>query len=92
MNLNARQKRTLGAVYADPVRSNIPWSDIEALFSALGAVITEGSGSRIRVLLNGVKHVFHRPHPERVTDKGAVKSVRQFLLNAEIDVEKLLAD
>lgn len=92
MNLNSRQKRTLTSIFADPVRSNIPWSDIEALFTALGAAISEGSGSRVRVLLNGIRHVFHRPHPERVTDKGAVKSVRDFLLNAGIDVEKLMAD
>jgi hypothetical protein len=33
--------------------------------------------------------VFHEPHPERVTDKGAVKSVREFLLNAGIVVDPL---
>jgi len=34
--------------------------------------------------LNGVRAVFHRPHPERVTDKGAVSSVRRFLKEAEV--------
>ena len=28
--------------------------------------------------------VFHRPHPEKVTDKGAVKAMRQFLNNAGV--------
>ena len=45
--------------------SNIPWSDVEALFVALGAEVTEGHGSRVRVALNGVRAVFHRPHPEK---------------------------
>jgi hypothetical protein len=55
------------------------WRDIKSLFEALGAEVSEGSGSRVRVALNGVRAVYHRPHPERVTDKGAVRSVRRFL-------------
>jgi hypothetical protein len=35
-----------------------------------------------------VRAVFHRPHPEKTTDKGALKSVRRFLLEAGIKVEK----
>lgn len=69
-------------IWTDPVKSDIPWSDIESLFGALGATITQRSGSRVGVELSGVRQVFHRPHPERVTDKGAVKSVREFLETA----------
>lgn len=58
------------------------------LFNALGASISQGRGSRVRILLNGQRAVFHEPHPERVTDKGAVKSVREFLTNAGIDPSK----
>ncbi|BAY84341.1 putative HicA protein [Calothrix parasitica NIES-267] len=36
---------------------------------------------------NDVKAVFHEPHPEKETDKGAVKSVREFLLKAGIEPE-----
>ena len=39
----------------------------------------EGSGSRIRFALNGIRATFHRPHPQKETDRGAVKSVRRFL-------------
>ena len=62
----------------------IPWRDIEALFIAAGGEVSEGQGSRVRVALNGVRAVFHRPHPQKETDKGAVKSVRRFLIEAEI--------
>jgi len=27
---------------------------------------------------------FHRPHPQKETDKGAVKAVRQFLVEAGV--------
>jgi hypothetical protein len=37
------------------------------------------------VALGGVRAVFHRPHPERITDKGAVKAVRRFLQTAGVE-------
>jgi hypothetical protein len=76
---------TLAAILARPVRANIPWRDIEALFKHHGAEITEGRGSRIRVVLNGVKATFHRPHPRREAHKAMVKSVRRFLEEAGIE-------
>jgi len=82
MSLNSRQQKTRAAIWTDPVKSDIPWSDIESLLGALGTTITERKGSRVGVDLGGVRQVFHRPHPERVTDKGAVKSVRDFLETA----------
>ncbi len=84
MELSGKQRATLAAIFADPVRANIPWREIEALFLACGAEVGEGNGSRVRVALNGVRAVFHRPHPHKETDKGAVKSVRRFLVEAEI--------
>ena len=72
------------SIFADPVRSNVPWADVEALFTAAGGDVSEGRGSRVRVSLNGVDAVFHRPHPAKETDKGALKSVRRFLREAGI--------
>jgi hypothetical protein len=84
MKLNGKHQATLAAVFAEPVQAGIPWRDIEALFLACGGEITEGQGSRVRIALNGIRAVFHRPHPQKETDKGAVKSVKRFLLEAEI--------
>lgn len=83
--MNNKQCKTLREIFDLPVRSNIKWTNIENLFEALGATVSQGNGSRVRVALNGVKAVFHEPHPENETDKGAVKSVREFLENAGID-------
>jgi HicA toxin of bacterial toxin-antitoxin, len=77
--MNKKQRQTLVKIFERPERSDIPWVNIESLFIALGADISEGRGSRVRVALNDIRAVFHRPHPERVTNKGAVKSVRRFL-------------
>ena len=82
--MNRKQQRTLQNVFKDPVQSNIPWREIENLFIALGSEVSGGAGSRIRVDLKGILAVFHRPHPQKETDKGAVKSVRRFLMNAGV--------
>ena len=86
--MNSKQQRTLKQIFDDLPRSDLAWNEIENLFLALGGEVTEGSGSRVRVKLNGVFAVFHRPHPERVTDKGALKSVRNFLVNAGVEIEE----
>lgn len=80
--MKGRHARTLEAIFANPVRANVLWNDVESLFAAAGGEISEGRGSRVRVSLNGVDAVFHRPHPQKETDKGALKSVRRFLTEA----------
>ena len=82
--MGPKHRQTLQAIFEDPVRSNIAWRDIEAMLGAAGAEITEGSGSRVRITLNGVRAVFHRPHPQKETDRGAVKSMRRFLTEAGV--------
>ena len=77
--MDRKHRKTLEAIFEKPERANIAWRDIEALFTALGAEISEGSGSRVRVALKDVRAVFHRPHPRKETNRGAVKSVRRFL-------------
>lgn len=82
--MNNRQIKTLQDIFQNPTRSNILWNDIESLFRGAGGIISQGNGSRIRISLNGVRAVFHRPHPEKETDRGAVKSGRRFLTEAGV--------
>ena len=64
------------------------WTDVEKLFGALGAEVSEGRGSRVRVYLGGVRAVFHRPRPQKEADKGALRSVRRFLVEAGVEPEE----
>jgi len=84
MKLSGTLRKTLRVIFDDPVRSDIGWTDIEKLLAALGAELSEGRGSRVRIYLKQVRAVFHRPHPRKETDKGAVKAVRRFLMEAGI--------
>lgn len=82
--MNKRHRRTINAIFAQPISGNIKWRDVEALFNALEAVINEQEGSRAAVLLNDRVAVFHRPHPSPNMDKGAVKDLRRFLERAGV--------
>lgn len=84
IKLRASHRKTLQAVFEDPVRANIVWKDIESLLLACGAELSEGRGSRIRIVLHDVKAIFHRPHPRKETNRGAVVSVRRFLIEAGV--------
>jgi len=49
--MSSQNNKTIESIFKKPTPSNIPWMDIENLLISLGAVITEGAGSRIRVKL-----------------------------------------
>ncbi|MEL6814705.1 MAG: type II toxin-antitoxin system HicA family toxin [Cyanobacteria bacterium J06598_3] len=83
--MNSKLKKTLKAIFEKPTRSDVAWADIERLFKELGATISEGNGSRVRVLLNNEPAVFHRPHPKRVVSKACLNGVKIFLQNAGIE-------
>jgi len=82
--LRTKHQKTLEAIFSRPAKSGISWSDIESLLETLGAEISEGNGSRVRIVLNGCRAVFHRPHPQKETDKGAVASMKRFLIEAGV--------
>lgn len=82
--MGPKHRRLLSTIFEDPVSSNIAWRDVEASLLAAGAEIGEGSESRVRIALDGVRAVFHRPHPQKETDKGAIRSLRRFLTEAGV--------
>ena len=77
--MKRKHLKTLERIFARPTSGTIPWSDIESLFKALGADVSERAGSRVAVVLFGEVRVFHRPHPSPDTDKGAINSIRYWL-------------
>lgn len=80
----ANHPKTLQAIFEKPTRSDISWREVEALFRSLGAQIAEGRGSRVRISLNGIRSVFHRPHPRKEASKACVRKVSEFLENAGV--------
>lgn len=77
--MNSRQKRTLAAIFADPISGTIEWSAIESLLIAVGCTIIEGSGSRVRFVKDGMVEIFHRPHPAKEAKQYQVRAARAYL-------------
>jgi hypothetical protein len=82
--MNSRNRKTLEAIFTDPANGSIQWRLIESLLVSLGAILAEGSGSRISFLLNGRRADFHRPHPGKEALKYRVRAVRELLEKAGI--------
>lgn len=83
-SVNSKHRKTLKAIFTDPVNGNIEWRKIEALFLALGSVRTERTGSAVSFVLNDVRADFHRPHPDKEALRYRVKDARKFLEQAGI--------
>lgn len=83
--MNKKHRKTLDAIFAEPVRRNIVWSDVVGLMKTMGADVNQGSGSRVRFDLNGVSLNIHSPHPQKELKRYQVKAVRDFLDNAGVE-------
>ena len=73
--MNSKQKKVYQRICKNPVQSDIEWKDIEKFLESLGAKISEGNASRVRIELKGEMTVFRRLHPEKVTDEGSRQRV-----------------
>jgi hypothetical protein len=82
--MNSKHRKTLEAIFSEPVPKTMEWSRIESLFIALGAETIEGNGSRVRFVLNEVVASFHRPHPSKEAKPYQVRDARDFLEQAGV--------
>lgn len=77
--MNSKQRKTLEAVFAKPTSRSLQWAAIESLLMAVGCVLVEGHGSRVRLVKDGHVAAFHRPHPEKEAKAYQVEQARDFL-------------
>jgi hypothetical protein len=77
--MNNKHRKTLEAIFNNPVNGNIEWSRIEALLVAVGCVVVEGSGSSVTFEKQGKRVYFHRPHPQKESLRYRVTDTRHFL-------------
>ena len=47
IRMNSTNRKTLAAVFSEPLPRNLEWRKIEALFLAIGCELIEGRGSRV---------------------------------------------
>lgn len=78
-SMNSKQKKTLAAIFKDPVSGTIEWAAIENLLVSVGSNVIEGNGSRVKFEKGGVIASFHRPHPDKEAKRYQVRDARDFL-------------
>ncbi|OGQ92969.1 MAG: pilus assembly protein HicB [Deltaproteobacteria bacterium RIFOXYA12_FULL_61_11] len=77
--MNAKQRKTLRALFAQPTSPSIPFNDIEALFRALGGEVQEREGSRVKITIQDEQWHCHRPHPGKEARRYQVEEARELL-------------
>jgi len=77
--VNRAQRKTLEALFSEPINGALEWRRIEALLMAVGCSRTEGSGSSVTFEFKGAKVHFHRPHPGKEALRYRVRDARAFL-------------
>jgi hypothetical protein len=77
--VNAKQRKTLAAIFARPTSASIVFADIEALIKALGGTVSEREGSRVKIELMGEQWRCHRPHPGKEAKRYQVEEARELL-------------
>ena len=77
--MNSKHRKTLAAVFTDPVSGIIEWVAVESLLLATGARLIEGRGSRVRFEKDGEVATFHRPHPAKEAKRYQLRDARDFL-------------
>lgn len=82
--MSNRHRRTLEAIFRDPVSATIVWTDVESMLLSFGAHMREGSGSRLAIVLNEQAAHIHRPHPRKEASHFTIRDVRDLLVRAGI--------
>jgi hypothetical protein len=77
-----KHEHLLRTIFHDPISGNIHWREVESLLGHLHADVEPLSGARIRVKLNGVEGILHRPHHGNTLDKNLVRHLREYLAHA----------
>lgn len=74
----------LRTIFHDPPSGNVHWRDVESLLKHVGAELEPISGARIRIKLNRMEGVLHRPHHGNTLDASGLTHVREFLARAGV--------
>lgn len=83
--MSHKHERVLQSILQEPVSGNVHWREVESLLHHLGASVEPGHGARVRVVLNGVEGVLHRPHHSGVCTKDELRHVREYLVAAGVN-------
>lgn len=82
--MSRRHANLIRSIFHDPPSGNLHWRDVESLLKHVGCSLESIPGARIRMRLNGVEGVLHRPHHSHTLDAGSLLHLRGLLARAGV--------
>jgi hypothetical protein len=82
--MSRHHAKMIRAIFHDPPSGNLHWREIESLLKHVGAELEPLSGARIRVTINRMEAMLHRPHHSNVMEARAVVHLREFLARSGV--------
>lgn len=82
--MSHKHEQLVRAIFADPPSNNLHWREVESLLQHVGAEIENIPGARLRVKLNRMETILHRPHHSNTLDRQGLKHLREFLARAGV--------
>lgn len=84
--MSQKHLHLLRTILESPLSSNTHWREVESLLRHLGASVEPTHGARFHIVLNGVDGFLHHPHHNNVCDKQTIKALREFLVQAGVNL------
>ena len=75
--MNSNHQKTLKSLFDNPVKKNIKWTDVEKLIIGVHGQITQGDGSRVRIVLGEQSLNIHTPHPHKELKPYQIRAIRK---------------
>ena len=77
--MNSGQRKTLEAIFSNPIPKNILWDDMESLLKSVGCTVKNRGGSKVAFGKGTEMLYVHRPHPQKEATAFVVSKIRVFL-------------
>jgi len=77
--MSRHHAQLIRTIFHDPPSGNVHWREIESLLRHVGATLEPISGARIRITLNRMEGVLHRPHHSNTLDAKSILHLRGLL-------------
>ena len=81
--MSHHNQKTLEAIFAHPISSNIDFKDMEHALASVGVSVEEKAANKVALSKDGRSVVIHRPH-QHTLPKDEVATIRDFLTDCGI--------
>lgn len=78
--MNNNQQKTLKSLFDNPVKKNIKWTDVEKLIISVQGRISQGDGTRIRIVIGEQSLNIHTPHPHKELKPYQIRAIRKLFI------------